>query len=202
MMPMPEQRKRHGVIVLAAGSSQRLGQAKALIEVDGETLVHRALRLALDTQPDDCIVVSGVDEARVANAVSDLACRNVICADARLGLAASLKCGLLALDPYCQAALIVLTDQPRISSAHLRLLCSRWHMQPEYAVASGYADTLGVPAVLPRAWFAPLMENGSDHGARDLLRARPDQVRVVPAPELDFDIDTPGDLARLMNGAP
>jgi molybdenum cofactor cytidylyltransferase len=199
---MPEHAGRHGVIVLAAGSSQRLGQAKALIEVEGETLVHRALRLALDTQPDDCIVVSGTDEARVANAVSDLACRNVICADARLGLAASLKCGLLALDPSCQAALIVLTDQPRISSAHLRLLCSRWYMQPEFAIASGYADTLGVPAMLPRTWFSPLMENDSDQGARDLLRARPDQVQVVPAPELGFDIDTPGDLERLMSGAP
>jgi molybdenum cofactor cytidylyltransferase len=202
MMPMREQAQRHGVIVLAAGSSQRLGQAKALIEVDGETLVHRALRLALDTQPDDCIVVSGIDEARVANAVSDLACRNVICADANRGLSASLKCGLLALDPSCQAALIVLTDQPRITSAHLRLLCGRWREQPECAIASGYADTLGVPAMLPRTWFAALIENDSDHGARDLLRARPDQVRVVPAPELDFDIDTPGDLARLMSGAP
>jgi molybdenum cofactor cytidylyltransferase len=202
MTHMPEQPERHGVIVLAAGSSQRLGQAKALIEVEGETLVHRALRLALETQPVDCIVVSAIDSARVANAVSDLACRNVVCANARLGLSASLKCGLLALDRSCQAALIVLTDQPRITSEHLRLLCSRWHEQPEYAVASGYAATLGVPAMLPRTWFAELIENDSDHGARDLLRARPDQVQVVPAPELGFDIDTPGDLARLMSGAP
>jgi molybdenum cofactor cytidylyltransferase len=199
---MPEQPERHGVIVLAAGSSQRLGQAKALIEVGGESLVHRALRLALDTQPVDCIVVSGGVEARVADAVSDLACRNVICANARRGLSASLKCGLLALDPSCRAALIVLTDQPRISSAHLRLLCNRWHEQPDYAVASGYADTLGVPAMLPRTWFAELMDNDSDHGARDLLRARADQVKVVAAPELDFDIDTPSDLARLLSGAP
>ena len=59
------------------------------------------------------------------------------------------------------------------------------------AAASAYAGVLGVPALLPRRWFAPLAEGGHDHGARDLLRAHADQVHAVPAPPLADDVDTP-----------
>ncbi len=198
MTRTPEvQAPRHAVIVLAAGSSRRLGQAKALIKVDGEILVHRAVRLALETEPFDCLVVCNAESGPITDAVADLACRVAICVEASRGMASSLAHGLRLLDPECEAALIVLTDQPALSSAHLHALRDAWREQPARAVASAYADILGVPALLPRSWFEALMEGGNDHGARDLLRSRHDEVRVIGAPELAFDIDTEADLSRL-----
>ncbi len=188
---------RHGTIVLAAGRSQRLGQSKQLLKINGESLVHRATRFAVASAPHDCLVVSASDDCNIVDAVADLPCRIVPCADAAKGLSASLRCGLLALAPDCDGALIVLTDQPAVTSAHLAALCDRWRAEPGSAVASAYADTIGVPAMLPRAWFATLIENNHDHGARDLLRSRRDQVHVIDAPYLAIDIDTPDDLARL-----
>lgn len=190
---------RHGVVILAAGSSQRLGQPKALLEIDGETLIHRALRIALETKPFDCIVVSRIDDHRIASAISDLACRISPCAEASRGMAASLRHGLRLLDARCSAALIVLTDQPALDSTHLCALRDAWRNQPSHAAASAYADTVGVPAVLPRSWFETLTGNNSDQGARELLRARPDEVCIVAAPNLAFDIDTQADLARLQS---
>ena len=188
---------RHGVVILAAGSSRRLGQAKALIEIEGEALVHRAVRFALETDPCDCIVISNMADDRIAKAVADLACRVSPCAEASRGMSASLRHGLDSLDPACPAALIVLTDQPMLSSDHLRALRDAWRGQPSHAAASGYADTIGVPAVLPRTWFEACTRSESDQGARELLRARRDEVCVVAAPNLAFDIDTQADLAKL-----
>ena len=192
-----DQSPRHGAIVLAAGASRRLGQAKALIEIDGETLVHRAARLALASSPSDCIVVCAEDDQRIAAAVADLACRVMPCADASRGMSISLQHGLRSLAAECAAGLIVLTDQPTLGSAHLCALRDAWRERPDGAAASGYADTMGVPAILPRTWFDALMSMQNDQGARDLLRARSDEVRVIAAPHLAFDIDTQADLARL-----
>ena len=191
---------RHCVIVLAAGRSRRLGQSKQLLRIDGESLVHRATRFALASAPLDCVVVSASDEGDIAGAVADLPCRIVPCADAANGLSASLRCGLLALDPRCDGALIVLTDQPAITAAHLAQLRDRWLDDPECAVASAYAETIGVPAILPRAWFASLIQNDRDSGARDLLRSRREQVHSIAAEHLALDVDTPDDLARINIG--
>lgn len=194
---MPDSRgPRHGVIVLAAGRSRRLGHAKQLLLIDGETMIHRSVRLALATEPADCVVVCGPDPGRVASSVADLACHWVACVDAGRGLSASLRCGLAALDPTCAGALILLTDQPDLDAAHLKALRDAWGGQADGAAASGYAGTLGVPALLPRAWFNELATATGDTGARELLRARASQVRVVDAPQLERDIDSPGDLEK------
>ena len=185
---------RHGVVVLAAGRSRRLGQLKQLLSVDGETLVHRAVRMALRTGPLDCVVVCGPEPDPVAASVADLACRRVICADADLGLSASLRCGLCELDAHCEGVLVLLTDQPELDAAHLQALRDAWLADPAGAAASGYGGTLGVPALLPRSWFGLLIDGTGDMGARELLRARKDRVQVLPAPQLERDIDCQGDL--------
>ena len=188
---------RHGAIVLAAGRSQRLGSSKQLIEIDGETLVHRAVRLTLETSPADCVVVTRVDADDVAYAIGDLPCRIVECAGSARGLSTSLNAGLQALDPTCAAALIVLVDQPAVTAAHLCALRDAWLRTPSRPSASAYAGTVGVPAMLPRTWFAQLSRFDSDHGARDLLRSRRDEVQAIEAARLAHDIDTPDDLANL-----
>jgi CTP:molybdopterin cytidylyltransferase MocA len=193
---------RHGVVVLAAGRSQRLGQAKQLLQIEGETLVHRATRLGLETAPSDCVVVCAQVPGPVRAALADLACRCLPCADADQGMSASLRCALHALSPQCAAALILLCDQPRLDADHLHALLTAWGGDADHAAASAYAGCIGVPAVLPRAWFADLERIEGDTGARVVLRARRDRVRRVPAPQLECDIDRPIDLDGSGAGGP
>ncbi|MGA9342524.1 MAG: nucleotidyltransferase family protein [Rhodanobacteraceae bacterium] len=187
---------RHGVIVLAAGDSRRLGQAKQLLSVDGEALLYRVARLGLATAPADCLVVLGADADRMRALLRGLPLRSAVCNDYQRGMAASLQTGLTALDAGCSGALVLLTDQPALDEAHLTALCECWRAQPSRAVASGYARTIGVPALLPRAWFAAAMQIEGDRGARELLRDRADEIAVIAAPQLARDIDRPEDLPR------
>ena len=188
---------RHGALVLAAGASKRLGRPKQLIEIDGEPLLRRVSRYALATDPHDCVVVLGHDAARIAGAVDGLPVRRLRIDNFDSGMAASLRAGIAALDAQCAGALIVLTDQPALTSDHLAALCAAWRIAPERAVASAYAGVLGVPAILPRAWFADLVALRGDTGARDLLRARRGDVSAIRANELARDVDTLADVQNL-----
>jgi CTP:molybdopterin cytidylyltransferase MocA len=186
----------HGAIVLAAGASRRLGHAKQLVEVDGEAMLRRVARAVLATRPRDAVAVLGHDADRIGAALEGLAIRQVRIADAAEGMSASLGAGIAALASACAGALVVLTDQPALGAAHLQALCAAWRAAPARAVASAYASVLGVPALLPRAWFADVATLRGDTGARDLLRSRRDEIVAIAAPELARDVDAPGDVTR------
>lgn len=188
---MPE--PRHGVVLLAAGASRRLGRPKQLVAIDGEALVRRAARLALATQPADAVVALGAESAMVAAALTGLPVRALPVPDWARGMGASLRAGLDALSPDCAGALVLLCDQPALDAAHLHALVATWRAAPTRAAASAYAGVLGVPAVLPRAWFAAI-EADADRGARDLLRARSAETQAVPCAALAADLDTPDRL--------
>ena len=187
---------RHGAVVLAAGASKRLGHAKQLVEIDGEPLLRRVARAVLATEPLDVVAVLGHDADRIGAALEGLAIRQVRIDDADEGMSASLRAGIAALDAACAGVLVVLTDQPALGTAHLEAICAAWRAATARAVASAYADVLGVPALLPRAWFGDVAALRGDTGARALLRQRRDEVVAIRAPDLANDIDTPDDVTR------
>jgi CTP:molybdopterin cytidylyltransferase MocA len=187
----------HGLVVLAAGASRRLGRSKQLLTLRGETLVRRAARLGLSTQPHTAVIVLGADADSVFASVRDLALRRVDCADWELGMGASLRAGLAALPVDCAGALVVVCDQPALDSPHLDRLVAAWRTNACAATASSYADRLGVPALLPRAWFAQLGDDVGDRGARDLLIRHREEIVAVNNEALAVDVDRSDDLTLL-----
>jgi molybdenum cofactor cytidylyltransferase len=188
---------RHALVLLAAGGSRRLGQSKQLLELEGETLVHRAARLGLATAPSASLLVVGAQSDAVHAATAGLPLQRVDCPDWAEGLGASLRTGLAAVPGDCAGALVLLCDQPALGAVHLQALVDAWQGRPEHAAASVYDGVLGVPALLPRAWFTALSHSTGDRGARDLLRERCEEVIAVPAPALARDVDHPADLAAV-----
>lgn len=185
---------RHAALILAAGGSRRLGTPKQLLLVNGQPLVRRAALAALATHPVRTAVVLGAESSTVATALAGLTIESVYCDDWQEGMGASLRAGVRILQPHCDGLLVVLCDQPALTAAHLQHLLDAWRAAPERAVASFYAGTAGVPALLPARWFARLLELHGDAGARTLLRVRSAEVVTVAAPELERDIDRPQDL--------
>ncbi len=184
-------------MLLAAGRSRRLGVAKQLLAIEGEPLARRAARLALATSPLDAVVVTGEHARAVEEAVRGLAVRCIGAKDFDEGMGRSLAAGLMHLDPACTGALVVLCDQPALTAQHLARLVEAWEAAPASAAASGYAGTVGVPAVLPRAWFPKLMAARGDQGARDLLSEHAGEIRVIQDERLGEDVDHPEEAADL-----
>ncbi len=187
-------------IVLAAGASTRLGQPKQLIRINGETLLRRTTRLAIEAGSSPVFVVLASDEAHLTREMTGLAASIVINDEWQTGMASSLKCGLqavLAVDLNQKNVMVLVCDQPALDASILKNLLATHATRRSQMTVSRYRGTLGVPAIFPRTMFPELMELTGDQGARRLLQRHLEQVASVDFPGGEFDLDTPEDLARL-----
>ena len=187
-------------VILAAGSSSRLGYPKQLLRVRGQSLLQRSTALAQRMTGARVVVVIGARAQRLRSHLRRNAGNVRIVLNNRWhhGMGTSLATGIGALPKRARGALILLCDQPDISAAKLARLIRRWRRQPSTIVAAGYGDTLGVPAVFPRSAFAMLRTLSEDTGARALLNdsASPFRKFAIALPEARNDIDTPADTQR------
>ena len=175
-------------IILAAGSSQRLGQPKQNVLLAGETLLQRAIRNAIDAElfPIVVVVRGSIHSEGFA---SQTAVQFVINPNPDEGIASSIRCGIAALVSQDVAGAVVMTcDQPAVNSTHLRALAS----DERRVTGSRYLCALGVPAYFPKGLFAELGKLSGDSGARSLLQA----AHSISAENLELDIDTQQDLDR------
>jgi molybdenum cofactor cytidylyltransferase len=187
-----------GCAILAAGASRRLGQPKQLVEVAGQPLVRRAALLARAAGCAHVGVVLGCHGPAVAAALSGVACELIDNAEWSQGVATSVRSAARWADQRGFAALMLLVcDQLNLSANHLSQLWSVWQAAPETPVASAYADTLGVPAIFPPAYYAALSQLQGDQGAARLLRSGQQPVTQIAWPEGEAELDTPEDLAKL-----
>lgn len=194
---------RIGAIVLAAGSSSRLGESKQLIDLDGSPLVRRAVYSARDAGAHQIIVVVGALAESVIAAVGNLPdVAFALNRNWQSGIASSLTSGIeaarqLSLD----GVLVMTTDQPLISAVSLRKLIEAFE-SGHRVVASAYDDIVGVPAVFGSEHFDDLMKLEGDEGAGRWLRARPSDVTTITIDSASIDIDTPADVARFFSHEP
>lgn len=189
-----------GAVILAAGASTRLGQAKQLVAIDGETLLHRTTRLAIHVGCSPVVVVLGRNAATLSGEVKGLAASIVINDEWQSGMASSLKCGLqavLAARQHQSSVMIMVCDQPKLDASVLRDLLTAHSTNNAVITASRYKGTNGVPAIFSRELFLELLEVTGDQGARRIMQLHLEQVVSVDFPGGDFDLDTPQDLARL-----
>jgi molybdenum cofactor cytidylyltransferase len=183
-------------IVLAAGGSSRLSQPKQLLRFEGESLVRRAARAALDADCTPVVVVVGQQREPVVAALHDLSVTLVPNDFWEGGIGTSIRAGVRSLSD--SDALIILTcDQPHVDATLIRQLVARHEETQKPMVASAYAGTFGVPALFGRSCFEQLLSLGDEQGAKVLLTARPNDVAQVDFPEGAIDVDTPEDWARL-----
>lgn len=189
-LPLP-----HVAVVLAAGGSRRLGRSKQLLTRDGETLVHRAVRMALATQPVRVLLVVGGDADAVSAAVMDLAVEVVFNAAWEEGLASSVCAAAVALSGDQARCLLLACDQPALQVSHLRALLDGAEVSDSACAATVHGDALGIPVVVTTAVLAEARELVGDRGLRSVLQRMPrESIHVLEASELQFDVDTEVDV--------
>jgi len=194
-----------GVVLLAAGGSSRLGRPKQLLVHGGKTLVRRAAEAAVAAQCGPVVVVLGAQAQAVATELAGLPVHTVHNAAWEQGMGSSLRVGLRALDTAApagagsavEAALVMLCDQLRVESGHLRALVESFTRTRASIVASGYEGARGVPALFSRALFPELEALAPDQGARGVIARDPSRVVEVALTGGGEDVDTAADLTRL-----
>lgn len=184
-------------VILAAGSSQRFGSTKQLAVVDGVPLVTRAVQLSESVCEQRSLLVLGKDWSRVHAACEPLAGFIAINPNFQSGIASSIRRGVAAIRPHADAMLLMLADQPRIGTSHLKELEACWRASPQSIIASAYADTLGPPIIFPKEDFTALSRLRGDTGAKAILLDNPDRLLTIECEDAAIDIDVVEDLQRL-----
>jgi molybdenum cofactor cytidylyltransferase len=184
-------------VVLAAGESRRLGRPKQLVQWRGESLITRSVRAAQVVCGQRVVVVLGAHRDAIECELKPLSPVLALNPHWTEGLASSLRAGIAALPPSCEAALLQSCDQPRVPVRALQALAQCWRENPDHAIASAYANTVGIPAILPTRLFTTLKALSGDKGARVVLRAEGAQLLRLSLPEAAFDVDDEDSLRAL-----
>lgn len=186
-------------IVLAAGSSSRLGRAKQLLLFKGKSLIQKCIENLFEIGINKPVVVLGARfeeiNTHLLRHFPEIQIRKNTAWEK--GMAGSLQTGLSGLTAEYDAILICLSDQPLIPSAHYINMMDSFRKSRKMIVSS-YNDDLGVPAIIPKKYFKEIMNLSGAKGAKYLLRKYKDEALYIPCPEAAYDVDTEEDYRRIV----
>jgi molybdenum cofactor cytidylyltransferase len=185
-------------IILAAGASQRMGQANKLASPwQGKAMVRRVVETALQSNVSETIVVTGHDVDAVHHVLDGLNVKLVHNPEYNEGLSTSLITGIDAVGSDQEGAAILLGDMPALRVETLNRLID------EFVQADGRCICVpvckprrGNPVLWPREFFADILELSGDRGACSLMEKFAHRVLEVPCDDdgILMDIDTPADM--------
>ena len=191
-----------GGILLAAGSSRRMGEVnKLLIEIDGEPLVRRAALAMLAGGIRDLVVVTGHQHEDVVAALAGLDVTFAHNADFASGQAGSVAAGITALPEAVSGALIALADMPFVAPDLVAEMIRDHGGLGDHETRISFPvheGRRGNPVLWGRGFFAALGRLSGDMGGRQILKENPAAVNSISWHDdsIHRDIDTADDLAR------
>jgi molybdenum cofactor cytidylyltransferase len=191
---------RCGIIVLAAGSSSRLGKPKQLLEYKGGSLVQFAAGEAIRSCIGPVIVVLGAEAANIKQQLTRQQLHVIENPEWKEGMASSIRCGLTSLqeiDSVCDAAILMVCDQPYVSASLLNELVARQKETGKLIITSDYGKNIGPPALFHQQVFQELLQLKGDAGARSVVKNHSNDMATVLFPRGIVDIDTTDDYKSL-----
>lgn len=193
-------------IVLAAGASRRMKQAKMTLAYKGSTVLGTVLTALHSAGVNPLIVVIGGAKDAVEKALSDLPFE-VICTYnpeyEHTEMLDSLQIGMQRLPDDTDAFLIVLGDQPQIQVEVVRAMVQEYESTGQTLLIPSYRMRRGHPWLVGKAHWQSLRDLQSGQTMRDFIQRHQNQIHylVVDTPSILEDMDTPEDYQRAIGEA-
>ena len=186
---------RIGCLVMAAGCGSRFGRNKLKAEVDGKSLLRRALEAVPAEEFHRITVVTQYDgAAALAESFGFDVVRNDRPQD---GLSRTVRLGTEAMAD-CDAILYQVADQPLLERGTVRRELEFFRAHPDCIVGLSHSGVRGNPCVFPRRFFPELTALEGDVGGNVVIRAHPEALLLFEAPAAELrDVDTVEALARV-----
>jgi molybdenum cofactor cytidylyltransferase len=198
----PRGTARIGAIILAGGSSTRMGRAKQLLPLGDSTVLEQTITNVRGAEVNEIVLVLGASAEAICRQLrrSVLQGLKVVVNQAYgEGMSSSLRAGISALDQGSEAALIVLGDQPFIRSQTMDQVIWAYRRDQAQIVIPSFHGTRGNPVLLDRSVFSKVMELEGDIGSRAIFGNHLEAIAKVEVEDegILLDIDDRDDYDRL-----
>lgn len=194
-------KKSYSIILLAAGSSSRFGSPKQLAKNNGRSFIQYAVAEAIKVTLD-VIVVLGANHDVVKREMESLPVKIVYNKDWEEGMSSSIRCGISALlnkNSLADAVIIVVCDQPFLSSTVIVELVEKYEATQKPIVACSYKNTIGTPVLFDKSFFPHLLKLKGQSGAKKIISQHKAVTATIPFSLGYIDIDTKEDYESLKN---
>jgi molybdenum cofactor cytidylyltransferase len=190
-------------LILAAGTSSRMGQPKQLLPFRGTILLDWVMAQAEAASAlNEVIVVLGRAADEIQPRLRSTRAKVIVNPVFTEGCSGSYKAGMATIDPRAEAVMVLLGDQPGVESAVIDQVAEDWRTKAGTIALTSYRGRRGHPMVFARELFDQLRQLSGDKAAWKILDAHPDWVRDV-AVDYAFpdDVDTRQDYEALLRQA-
>jgi molybdenum cofactor cytidylyltransferase len=192
-----------GIIILAAGASERLGTPKQQLPFRHKSLLQNAVHTACQSANGmPVVVVLGAFATQIGQQLAGEKVNTVVNPHWPGGMGGSIKTGvqhLLRIAPGVSSALLLLCDQPFVNAALLDEMYKLKAASRQPLVACSYGGTVGPPALFDRSFFPRLLSLNGQEGAKKILLQHRAATAIVDFPRGVVDIDTTGDYEQLLS---
>ncbi len=191
-------------VILAAGTSSRVGQTKQLLPLNGKAILTHVIEAAIDSLLNRVILVLGHAAREIQQMLNYPEISIVYNPMYEKGQSYSIKYGLREVDRSADAVLFLLGDQPLVQPETINKLITAYAKKRSLIVLPTFQGRRGNPVLFDRRLFQRLKNLSGDSGGKELLEEYADQMSPVAVqdPGIHFDVDTHADYLELQKRAP
>ena len=189
---------RAGAISIGAGESKRMGEAKLLLPFGEKTIIETVIDNVIQSKVEKILVVLGSDREKIEKRIKNYSLKIAFNPNFRSGMLSSVHAGFQALPEYAQAALIVLGDQPSISTSVIDDLIDAYRRTGKGIVLPVYNKERGHPVLIDVKYREEVESLSPDVGLRGTVYNHPEDILEVEVetPSIFQDIDDESDYKR------
>ncbi|MES2268434.1 MAG: nucleotidyltransferase family protein [Bacteroidota bacterium] len=188
------------IVILAAGSSSRMGKPKQNLLYKGQTLLEKIIRSS-EAASDNVIIVLGANYDVIKATIKDTHSEILYNNDWELGMSSSIKLAVSHIkQKYTdeEGVIFAVCDQPYVTSALLTQIIETADKVKQGVIACSYNGTVGVPALFKKAYYSNLLKLSGQEGAKKIIEQHPQDVFSIPFRLGSADIDTEEDFNNLL----
>ena len=187
-----------GCVLLAAGNARRFGSNKLQVQVDGESLIRRALKAV----PSGLVTVVVSQYSEILSLAGEYGFEAVWNDQPDQGLSHSVRLGLEQLLD-CDGVLFLVADQPWLKRDSAEALAALWAQNPGKIAAMAHGGVRGNPCIFPARFYPELLELTGDRGGSAVIRRHEDALILLETDALELaDVDTPAALEQARQAEP
>jgi molybdenum cofactor cytidylyltransferase len=184
-------------ILLAAGSSRRMGQSKQLLPLEGKLIIEHCLDGIIRAGISDIVVVLGRNSGILSKALGSQPVKIAFNAALDSEMADSVRVGLSSVEGSASGILVSLSDHPLVSPETVKTLVNLHAATPDKILIPGYSGRKGHPVLFPRSVIDEIFSSGT---LRDIVAKEPARTQIVEITDegVIIDIDTMEDYNRVV----